>query len=84
MEQSLHTIEMTGTVDEDRRLHLDGRLPIVGPRRVRVILLYPNGDELDEQEWMRAAATSPVFADLAAPEEDLYSPHDGRPFHDAV
>lgn len=36
-------IEVTGTVDENRHLCLDGELPITGPARVRVIILYPYG-----------------------------------------
>lgn len=34
-------IEMTGTVDENHQLQLDGILPIAGPKRVRVIVLSP-------------------------------------------
>ena len=34
-------IEMTGTVDENHQLKLDGELPIAGPKRVRVIVLSP-------------------------------------------
>jgi len=36
----------------------------------------------DEEEWLRAAARNPVFKDLEAPEEDLYSLEDGEPFRD--
>jgi hypothetical protein len=41
-------------------------------------------DECHETEWLRAAASNPAFADLAAPEEDIYSPTDGEPFDDEV
>jgi len=34
-------IEMTGTVDENHQLQLDGKLPFAGPKRVRVIVLSP-------------------------------------------
>ena len=34
-------IEMTGTVDENHQLKLDGVLPFAGPKRVRVIVLAP-------------------------------------------
>lgn len=78
-------IEATGTVDEDRRLRLDEALPVTGPMRVRVIVLYPiaeGAEGVDEDEWLRAAALNPAFHDLAAPEEDLYSLEDGDPFLD--
>jgi hypothetical protein len=39
--------------------------------------------DVDEEEWLRAAARNPVFRDLEAPEEDVYSQEDGDPFQDA-
>ena len=41
METTMTAIEVTGTVDEQRHLHLDTELPISGPTRVRVLILYP-------------------------------------------
>ena len=84
MEGTMTAIEMTGTVDEHHQLQLDGLLPISGPRRVRVIVLYPLSDEWDEMEWLRAAARNPAFDFLSDPKEDIYSLTDGKPFHDKV
>ena len=84
MESTMTAIEMTGTVDEHHRLQLDGVLPISGPRRVRVIVLYPLSEEWDETEWLQAAARNPAFAVLREPEEDIYTIDDGEPFHDEV
>jgi len=81
MEATLTAIETTGMVDEQHRLRLDTDLPVPGPMRVRVIVLYPLV-EAEEEEWLRAAARNPAFEDLAAPEEDLYSLEDGEPFLD--
>jgi uncharacterized protein (DUF433 family) len=39
MEVPMTAIEMTGTVDENHQLQLDGVLPLAGPKRVRVIVL---------------------------------------------
>lgn len=82
MEAAMTAIEVTGTVDENHRLKLDEALPVSGPMRVRVILLYPLAEGVEEDEWLRAAARNPVFRDLGAPEEDIYSPDDGEPFSD--
>jgi len=41
MEVPMTAIEMTGTVDENHQLKLDGELPIAGPKRVRVLVLAP-------------------------------------------
>ena len=75
-------IEMKGTIDHKRQLLLDEQIPVVGPTRVRVIILIPEETDIDEMEWLRAAATNPTFEFLKEPEEDIYTLEDGRPFHD--
>jgi hypothetical protein len=82
MDVTMTAIETTGTVDADHQLSLDEALPVSGPMRVRVIVLYPLADGLDEDEWLRAAAQNPAFHDLGSPEEDIYSLEDGEPFRD--
>ena len=82
MEATMTAIETTGVVDEHHRLKLDEELPVSGPMRVRVIVLYPLAEGSDEDEWLRAAARNPAFGDLEAPEEDIYSLKDGEPFLD--
>jgi hypothetical protein len=78
-------VEMTGTIDQYRQLRLDSDLPIVGPKRVRVIVLYSLDDEeITEAEWLTAAARNPTFKFLNDQEEDIYSLTDGKPFHDEV
>lgn len=75
-------IEMTGRIDEHRQLQLDNPLPVSGPMRVRIIVLYPIQDQEDETEWLQAAARNPAFEFLKDPEEDIYSLTDGEPFRD--
>ncbi len=82
MDAALTAIETTGTVDEHHQLRLDTALPITGPKRVRVIVLYADEHEPSDTEWLRAAMQNPVFADLSDPVEDVYAPSDGKPFHD--
>jgi hypothetical protein len=82
MDEPFSAIEVTGTIDEHHQLRLDDTLPVSGPTRVRVIVLYPPNGALDENEWLQAASQNPAFADLADPEEDIYSLADGKPFHD--
>ncbi len=82
MEATMTAIEVTGTVDEQHHLQLDSDLPITGPARVRVLILYAVEGELDEKEWLAAAARNPSFSYLHDPEEDIYSLTDGQPFHD--
>ena len=78
----MKAIEVTGTIDADHRLVLDELLPVEGPTRVRVVILLPEDAEINEKEWLRATAVNPVFDFLKEPAEDIYSPADGRMFHD--
>jgi hypothetical protein len=82
MEITMKAIETTGTVDQERRLLLDEPLPIIGPSRVRVIILVLEETDITEQEWLYAASKNPAFDFLKNPEEDIYSLADGKPFYD--
>jgi len=82
MQAATKAIETTGTIDIQHQLVLDGALPIAGPTRVRVIILLPEESEIDETEWLQAAAANPAFDFLKDPEEDIYTLSDGRPFYD--
>lgn len=83
-ESNMTAIEMTGTVNDKNQLQLDDALPITGPRRVRVIVLYPPNEEWTDAEWLQAGVQSPAFADLADPREDIYALDDGKPFNDKI
>jgi hypothetical protein len=82
METTMTAIETTGMIDENRQLQIDGIMPISGPMRVRVLVLYPLSDNWEEEEWLQAAARNPAFVSLHDPAEDIYTLSDGEPFHD--
>lgn len=82
MDVTSKAIETTGTIDANHRLLLDETLPVAGPAKVRVIILFPEDTDIDEKEWLYAASTNPAFDFLNEPEEDIYTIADGRPFHD--
>jgi len=75
-------IETTGTVSKDHQLVLDEPLPVAGLSRVRVIVLVPDDNDIDEQLWLKAAAVNPAFDFLKDPKEDIYSVSDGKPYRD--
>lgn len=72
-------IETTGTIDKEHHLVLDEPLPVIGPARVRVIILLEKA-EISETEWLQAAASNAAFDFLKEPQEDIYTLADGRPF----
>jgi len=82
MEGAVKAIETTGTIDDQHQLVLDEPLPVAGPTRVRIIILLPEKTEIEEMEWLKAAATNPAFDFLKEPEENIYTIADGRPFND--
>ena len=82
MDNTMTAVEVSGRVDEQHRLELDGPLPIAGPRRVRVIVLYAADDDWTEREWLQAAADNSAFDFLKDAAEDIYSATDGAPFRD--
>ena len=84
MPSAMTAIEMTGTVNEYRQLQLDGILPVPDPARVRVIVLYPDTNDVNDREWLYAATHNPAFDFLKEPEEDIYSLQNGKPFHDEI
>jgi len=78
-------IEMTGMVDENHQLHLDGVLPFAGPKRVRVIVLSTlteDAADWNEMEWLKTSLKNSAFDFLSDPEEDIYTLKDGKPFLD--
>ena len=75
-------VETTGTIDREHRLVLDEPLPIEGPSRVRVIVLLPDNDDLDEKLWLESARSNPALEFLTDPAEDIYTAADGKPFSD--
>jgi hypothetical protein len=82
MGNATKVIETTGKIDGERGLVLDEPLPVVGPARVRVIILLSEEADIDEREWLQAAAANPAFDFLKEPEEDIYTLADGGPFDD--
>ncbi len=82
----MKAIEARGKVDRDGRLTVEERVPLPETADVRVIVLVSDdGDEfgeLDERAWLRAAAAGGGFDFLNDPAEDVYTPTDGKPFHD--
>jgi hypothetical protein len=81
MEITKKAIEMTGRINAEHNLVLDEPLPVIGPTRVRVIILLPEEADIDEKEWLRAVSSNPAFDFLKKPEEDVYSLSDGKPFN---
>lgn len=73
----MKAIELKGSVQNGHLTvpHLD-HFSFEGP--VRVILLTPENDDIDEKLWAQAAAQNDAFDFLNDPAEDIYSIEDGK------
>lgn len=78
----MKAIEVVGTIEENGRVRLEEPVPAAVGERVRLIVLVGE-DEPNEREWLHAATRGGAFDFLNAPEEDLYTLRDGKPFDDA-
>jgi hypothetical protein len=67
----MRAIELSGRIDEFRRLHLDEGVPIAGPRNVRVIIVVPDDDEdPSDSGSRRAVSANPAFELLGDSREE--------------
>lgn len=75
----LTAIETIGTIEVSGRITIDETFSVNAPTSVRVIVLFPETEELSENEWLQAASKNEAFDFLNEPEEDIYSLADGKP-----
>ena len=75
----LTAIETTGTIEQNGRIVIDETFPVNAPTSVRVIVLFPESDDLSESEWLQAGSKNQAFDFLNEPEEDIYTLADGKP-----
>ncbi len=76
----LTAIETTGTIEQSGKITIDETFLVNAPTSVRVIVLFPESEDVSESEWLQAASKNEVFDFLNAPVEDIYSLMDGKPF----
>lgn len=76
----LTAIETTGTIERNGRIVIDELFSVDAPTSVRIIILFPEDEDLNEREWLQAASQNEAFSFLSDPGEDIYLPTDGKPF----
>lgn len=77
----LTAIETTGTIEQSGKITIDETFSVNAPTLVRVIVLFPETEDVHENEWLQAASTNEVFDFLNDAEEDIYSLTDGKPLN---
>ena len=77
----LTAIETIGTIEQSGRIVIDGTFSVSAPTSVRVIVLFPESEDLNESEWLQAASKNEAFDFLNDAKEDIYSIGDGKPLN---
>lgn len=75
----MKAVEIMGNVDNEGFLKLEKPLALKN-RRVKVIILLPEDELLDDALWLQAATSNNAFDFLNDEAEDIYSLEDGKPF----
>lgn len=75
----LTAVETTGTIGENGKIEIDETFSVDAPTSVRVIVLFPEAEDVSESEWMKTASNNEAFDFLNDAEEDIYSLMDGKP-----
>lgn len=75
----LTAIETTGIIEQNGRIIIAETFSVNAPTAVRAIILFPESEDLNENEWLQAAAKNEAFVFLNDPEEEIYSLTDGKP-----
>ena len=77
----LTAIETTGTIEQSGKIVIDEIFSVNAPTSVRVIVLFPESEDLNEKDWMQAASKNEAFDFLNSPDEDIYTLTDGEPLN---
>ena len=77
----MKAIEIGAFLDEKGILKLDNPLQFIN-KRVKIIILIPEEDEISDSAWLQATSSNPAFNFLNDKEEDIYSITDGEPITD--
>ena len=74
----MKAIETSGVFEKGGILRLAGMQEIKS-QKVKVIILFNDDNEIDEELWLSSNAKNTSFDFLADEREDIYSNTDGKP-----
>lgn len=74
----MKAIETSGQFDEQGTLRIEFPLSLKN-QKVKLIILIPEREDIEEEEWLSAIDKNAAFDFLHDPKEDIYTLEDGRP-----
>ena len=76
----MQALETVGTIDKQGHLILSKPLEFRNKVVKIIVLIADDDDTIENEEWLAALSTNPVYDFLKNNEEDIYSFSDGQPF----
>lgn len=75
----MKAIETTGRIEKSGMVKLDTPVDLHNKQKVRVIILYNEEEDINENLWLSSISSNPAFDFLKDKKEDMYSITDGKP-----
>lgn len=76
----MQALETMGTIDKQGHLRLSKPLEYRDKIVKVIVLIADDNDTIENEEWLAALTTNPVYDFLKDDEEDIYTLSDGKPF----
>ena len=76
----MKALETVGTIDKKGHLILSKPLELRNKVVKIIVLIADDDDTIENEQWLAALSTNPVYDFLKDDEEDIYTLSDGKPF----
>ena len=76
----MQALETVGTIDKKGYLILSKPLELRNKVVKIIVLIADDDDTIENEQWLAALSTNPVYDFLKDDEEDIYTLSDGKPF----
>jgi hypothetical protein len=77
----MKTIETSGTLTKKGIIKLDDDINLKKSRKVKVIILLENDDDIDESEWIKSVSENPAQDILNEEIEHIYAVKDSKAYY---
>ncbi len=76
----MKAVELRARTEKDGSIKIE-HTGLSGGMLVRILILSEEEEGEDEKRYLKTISKNPAFDFLNEPEEDVYSPKDGKPFN---
>ena len=80
-EIEMQALELIAHINDKGFLVLDKPIKSLRNKKVKIIVLSAETEEIEEKEWLYSISNNPSFDFLKEPSEDIYLISDGKPLN---